>query len=164
MGPSVYPGMGAVLARAWTDEGFRERLLEDGAAALRGIGIVVRPSLEVVAHEGTPNLVHLALSAPPVVAPASPLSDIGDFGSVYRQPALWSLNWLGRDPVASRRFLNDPEAALGRLGIAVPEGLAVRAVANTPDTLHLILPHRPPAERCTATMLGDVAAGRWSRP
>jgi hypothetical protein len=160
MGGAMYPGMGAVLARTWSDPGFGDRLLDDPAVCLREVGIDVPATVTVVAREACRDQIHLALGAPPIVVPSSPLSDLRDFACTYRHPALWSLNWLGRDPVASRRFLDDPAAALERLGVAVPDGLAIRAFVNTADTMHLILPPRLPAERCTPALLANVAAGR----
>src|SRR5919107_3807179 len=47
-----------------------------------------------------------------------------------------------------RRLLEDPKAAVEReLGSALPEGVQVRVVEETPDTIYLVLP--------SASALGD---------
>jgi hypothetical protein len=62
---------GQLVARTWSDEAFKQRLLATPAPALAEQGIPVPPGLEVRVHENTPALVHLAL--PP--KPAEELSD-----------------------------------------------------------------------------------------
>lgn len=162
MGGSLYPGMGAVLMRAWSDPDFRDRLLSDGSGSLRQIGIAVPDGVVVTTLQASHDVIHLVLGAPPVVVPGSALSDIRDFGCIYRHPSLWSLNWLGRDPVASRRFLDDPATGLVRLGIVVPDRLRVEAASNGVDRIHLVLPPAPPPERWNSAMRDNLAAGRVS--
>lgn len=154
-----YPGMGMVVARAWTDPPFKVRLLADATMALGELGVAIPDGMAAKALENDEDVVHLVLSSPPIVTPSSLLSDICDYGVRYRHPSLWSLNWLGRDPVASRRFLDDPAAALERLGVRVPVGLTVRGVANAAEAVHLILPATLPANRITAGLLANLTAG-----
>lgn len=52
----VGPRNGAmVVAKAWTDRGFRDRLLADGTAAVRELGFLGMQGEEVVAIENTPE-------------------------------------------------------------------------------------------------------------
>ncbi len=62
---------GQLVARAWSDESFKQRLLAAPAAALAEQGIAVPAGLEVRVVENSPTVVHLAL--PP--APSEELSD-----------------------------------------------------------------------------------------
>jgi hypothetical protein len=56
---------GQVVARAWTDEPFKERLLAEPQAVLAEAGLPVPPNLTVQVHEATPTQLHLVLPSPP---------------------------------------------------------------------------------------------------
>jgi hypothetical protein len=56
---------GQVVARAWSDEPFKQRLLAEPAAVLREQGIEVPSQLEVRVVENTDRLVHLVLPTTP---------------------------------------------------------------------------------------------------
>jgi hypothetical protein len=54
-----------VIARAWSDQLFKERLLRDPAKALKENGIKVPEGEAVKVVENTPKMVHLVLPARP---------------------------------------------------------------------------------------------------
>ena len=137
--------MGRVLARAWSDTPFKARLLAGPRAALAEIGVELSNEPTVVARENTARTIHLVISAPPIAQPISAHSEIRDFAETYRDPRLWSLNWIGRDPPASARLVANPLVELGKLGVRPPKGLGVIVTANTAAVSYLILPPRPPA-------------------
>jgi hypothetical protein len=56
---------GQLVARAWADEPFKQRLLADPAPALAELGIPVAPGVEVRVHENTATIFHLALPPRP---------------------------------------------------------------------------------------------------
>jgi hypothetical protein len=56
---------GPVVARAWRDAAFRQRLLAEPAAALREAGVQVPEGLQVRVVENAADLVHLILPAKP---------------------------------------------------------------------------------------------------
>jgi hypothetical protein len=62
---------GQLVARAWSDEAFKARLLAEPGSVLAEHGVEIPAGLEIRAHESTPTLVHLTL--PP--APSEDLSD-----------------------------------------------------------------------------------------
>src|SRR5438874_5755979 len=62
---------GQVVARAWRDEAYKQRLLRDPRAVLAEAGLAVPANLEVQVHEATRTHLHLVL--PP--APTEELSD-----------------------------------------------------------------------------------------
>jgi hypothetical protein len=62
---------GPVVARAWRDAAFKQRLLAEPAAALREAGVQVPEGLQVRVVENAPGLVHLIL-------PARPGDDLSD--------------------------------------------------------------------------------------
>jgi hypothetical protein len=57
---------GQVVARAWTDEPFKQRLLSDPQAVLAEAGLPVPSNLTVQVHEATPTNLHLVLPPPPL--------------------------------------------------------------------------------------------------
>ncbi|MGE3988726.1 nitrile hydratase subunit alpha [Pseudorhodoplanes sp.] len=135
--------MGCIIARAWSDRKFHGRLMDDPRVALRELDISIPQSTTIVAVENTLDRIGLVLSAPPAAMPLSALSEIRDFGEVYRDPRLWPLNWLARDPVAARRMVTDPRRELAKLGVVVPEAMDVSFVINTFDMVHLVVPALP---------------------
>ena len=54
-----------VVARAWSDETFKQRLLSDPQAVLAEAGVPVPPNVTLQMHEATPTHVHLILPPPP---------------------------------------------------------------------------------------------------
>jgi hypothetical protein len=151
--------VGRVLAQAWSDPSFKIRLLAEPKPALGDLGIPLPDGPSIVARESTADLVHLAISAPPVAMPASAYSEIRDFAETYRDPRLWPLNWIARDPPATARLIAEPLEELRRLGVQPPAGLAVAILANTLSAVHLILPPRPADRHCTPRLFERLSAG-----
>lgn len=60
-----------IHAKAWQDEGYRQRLLDDPAAVLREEGLHVPEGKTVRVVENTPDVAHFVLPA----KPASPLRE-----------------------------------------------------------------------------------------
>lgn len=58
--------MGEIIAKAWSDPVFKERLLADATAVLREEGVRVPEGVEVRAVENTETVFHLVI--PPVQA------------------------------------------------------------------------------------------------
>lgn len=58
--------VGEIIAKAWADPAFKERLLADATAVLREEGVVVPEGVEVRAVENTETVFHLVI--PPVQA------------------------------------------------------------------------------------------------
>jgi hypothetical protein len=56
---------GKIVAKAWADEGFKQRLLSQPTTVLKENGIDVPPGVEFNVVESTSNLVHLILPAKP---------------------------------------------------------------------------------------------------
>jgi hypothetical protein len=114
----------------------------------------------MVAHENTSSLLHLVTTAKPMALPCGALSEIRDFAEVYRDPRLMSLNWLGRDAVATGRMVADPLGELAKIGVDVPDGLGISLLVNTATLTHLILPPQPPRKDCTPSLFARLAAGQ----
>lgn len=56
---------GRLVEKAWSDEKFKKRLLEDGKGVLKDSGIDVPEGVEIQFHENTEKVVHVVLPSPP---------------------------------------------------------------------------------------------------
>jgi nitrile hydratase len=126
---SQSPALGArVVAHAWTDPQYKARLLADGSAAVRELGIDMGSTLLVVV-EHTPQVHNLIVCT---------------LCSCYPRPVLG----LPPDWYKSRNYrsraVREPHAVLAEFGTTIPEGVAVRVHDSTADMRYLVLPMRPP--------------------
>jgi hypothetical protein len=62
---------GQLVARAWSDDEFKARLLAEPTPALAEQGIDIPPGIEVQVHENTSTVLHMAL-------PPKPTEDLSD--------------------------------------------------------------------------------------
>ena len=122
------PAAGArMVARAWVDPAYRERLLADGAAAARDLGIENGPSrLIVVADTAeTKNVIVCTLCS------CYPRWVLGLPPAWYKARAYRA------------RVVVEPRAVLAEFGTTLPEGMAVRVHDSTADMRYMVLPRRP---------------------
>jgi nitrile hydratase alpha subunit len=56
---------GQVVARAWGDETYKQRLLSDPKAVLAEAGLPIPPNVTVQVHEATATHAHVVLPPPP---------------------------------------------------------------------------------------------------
>ncbi len=65
-----------------------------------------------------------------------------------------------RDAEYKAKLLSDPHAALAEQGVEIPPGTSVKAMENTADTQHVVLPVAPgDAGELSAEELEKVAGG-----
>lgn len=124
------PANGArLVARAWTDPGFKARLLADPKATCAEMGIDATSINEFVVLENTERVRHLVVCT---------------LCSCYPRPI------LGRPPDWYKSFnyrkraVNDPRGVMREFGQEVPDGVEVRVHDSTADMRYLVLPLRPP--------------------
>jgi nitrile hydratase len=141
------PQVGArVVARAWVDAAFKQRLLRDGNAALVELGIDRGPYTLVVVEndETTHNMVVCTLC------------------SCYPR---WLLG-LPPDWYKSREYrsraVKEPRAVLREFGTELAPGQVIRVHDSTADMRYLVLPRRPAgtagwSEERLATLVGRDA-------
>ena len=125
----VGPRNGArVVAKAWSDPGFRDWLLKDATAAIASLGYTGRQGEHMVAVENTAeehNMVVCTLC------------------SCYPWPVLGlPPTWYKSAPYRSRAVL-DPRGLLAEFGVRLPEGSAIRVWDSTAETRYLVVPMRP---------------------
>ncbi|MEO1722367.1 MAG: nitrile hydratase subunit alpha [Pseudomonadota bacterium] len=122
------PALGAsVVARAWTDPAFKTRLLADGSAACRELGIEVE-ALKLVVVENTEDVHNVVVCT---LCSCYPRTLLG-------LPPDWYKNRAYR-----ARTVKEPRAVLAEFGLTLPEETALRVHDSTADMRYLVLPRRP---------------------
>ncbi len=125
----IGPRNGArVVARAWADPEFRAALLEDGTAAVSGMGFHGRQGEHLVAVENTPDLHNMVVCT---------------LCSCYPWPLLGiPPGWYKSDAYRARA-VREPRRVLAEFGVELPEGTVVRVWDSTAEIRYLVLPMRP---------------------
>ena len=122
------PERGAkVVARAWVDAGFKQRLLENGTKACEELGLDV-PALKLLAVENTPQ-VHNAIVC--TLCSCYPRMLLGIPPEWYK-----SRNYRSR-------MVREPRAVLAEFGLQIPETTQIRVHDSTADMRYIVLPMRP---------------------
>jgi nitrile hydratase alpha subunit len=124
------PADGArLVARAWVDPEFRERLLADGRAAALDLDLDPGPAPVLVALENTASVHHLVVCTLCSCYPRGLLGPPPD--------------WYKSLPYRSRA-VSDPHGVLREFGVELDEDVEVRVVDSTADVRYLVIPRRPP--------------------
>ena len=122
------PERGAkVVARAWVDPGFKQRLLENGTRACEELGLDV-PALKLLAVENTPQ-VHNAIVC--TLCSCYPRMLLGIPPEWYKSRSYRS------------RMVREPRAVLAEIGMQIPETTQIRVHDTTADMRYIVLPRRP---------------------
>jgi nitrile hydratase len=122
------PERGArVVARAWVDDGFKKRLLENGTKACEELGLDV-PALKLLAVENTSE-VHNAIVC--TLCSCYPRMLLGIPPEWYK-----SRNYRSR-------MVREPRAVLAEFGLNIPEQTQIRVHDSTADMRYIVLPMRP---------------------
>jgi nitrile hydratase len=126
----VGPRNGArVVAKAWSDPGFRRWLLDDATAAIASLGFTGRQGEHMVALENTPQVHNMVVCT---------------LCSCYPWPVLGLPPvWYKSAPYRSRAVI-DPRGVLAEFGVALPDDTEIRVWDSTAEIRYLVLPMRPP--------------------
>lgn len=124
----IGPHIGAqIVARAWADPDFKQRLLADGSDAVAALDIGTRaPHLIVV--ENTDRLHNMVVCT---LCSCYPWDVLG-------LPPVWYKS----SPYRSRAVA-DPRGVLADFGVSLPKDTEVRVWDSTAETRFLVLPMRP---------------------
>lgn len=125
----IGPRNGAkVVARAWTDPAYKQRLLEDATAAIKEFGFSGLQGEDMVVVENTPEVHNLTVCT---------------LCSCYPWPTLGLPPvWYKAAPYRARA-VSDPRGVLAEFGLEVPETTEVRVWDTTAELRYLVLPERP---------------------
>ena len=125
----IGPRNGArVVARAWVDPAFKQRLLTNGSAAIAELGYGSQQAERVVVVENTPKLHNLVVCT---LCSCYPWSVLG-------LPPVWYKS----APYRSRAVI-DPRGVLREFGLELPDDTEVRVWDSTAELRYLVLPERP---------------------
>ena len=116
-----------IIARAWTDPDFKQRLLEDGNSALAEIGIDAGVAKMTVVEntEKVQNVIVCTLCS------CYPRSILG-------MPPDWYVSKSYRS-----RVVIEPRKVLKEFGTEIPENVTVRVHDSLADLRYLVIPRRP---------------------
>ena len=123
------PHIGArIVARAWVDPAFKQRLLADTDAAIEEMGFGGQQGERMVAVESTPRVHHVIVCT---LCSCYPWSLLG-------LPPMWYKSTAYRS-----RTVIDPRGVLKELGLDLPDNVEVHVWDSTADLRYIVLPERP---------------------
>jgi nitrile hydratase subunit alpha len=125
----IGPRNGArVVARAWSDSGYKQRLLSDADAAIAEMGYGGLQGEHMVVVENSAKVHNLVVCT---------------LCSCYPWPVLGLPPvWYKSAPYRSRAVI-DPRGVLCEFGLELPEDVEVRLWDSTAELRYLVLPERP---------------------
>jgi nitrile hydratase len=117
-----------VIARAWSDPGYKHRLLADATEAVGALREENRVGDHLVAVENTPELHNLVVCT---LCSCYPWDVLG-----------LPPTWYKSAPYRSRA-VKDPRGVLSDFGVALPVATEIRVWDSTAETRFLVVPMRP---------------------
>ena len=139
----VGPRNGAkVVARAWVDPAYKQRLLNDATAAIKELGFSGLQGEDMVVVENTPEVHNLVVCT---------------LCSCYPWPTLGLPPvWYKSAPYRARA-VSDPRGVLKEFGTDVSENVEVRTWDTTAELRYLVLPECPSGtENLTEDQLAEL--------
>jgi len=125
----IGPRNGArVVAKAWVDPAFKQKLLQDGASAIAELGYVGAQSEHLIVVENSPKVHNLVVCT---LCSCYPWAVLG-------LPPVWYKS----APYRSRAVI-DPRGVLREFGVELPEDVELRVWDSTAEIRYLVLPERP---------------------
>lgn len=126
--PGIHLGA-KVIAKAWTDPAYKDRLLNDGRAAVQELGIPVTEA-RIIVVENTPDLHNLITCT---LCSCYPRSILG-------QPPSWYISKAYR-----ARSVREPRRVLAEFGLNLADDIQLVVHDSNADMRYLVLP-QPPAD------------------
>jgi len=125
----VGPRNGAqVVARAWVDSDYKQRLLDDGTAAIAEFGFSGGQGEKLTVVENTPSVHNVIVCT---------------LCSCYPWPVLGlPPTWYKSSAYRSRTVI-EPRGVLSELGLDLPNDIEVRVWDSNAASRYLVLPERP---------------------
>lgn len=137
--PGIHLGA-KVIAKAWTDPAYKERLLADGRAAVQELDIPVTEA-RIIVVENTPDLHNLITCT---LCSCYPRSILG-------QPPSWYISKAYR-----ARSVREPRRVLAEFGLDLSTGIKLVVHDSNADMRYLVLPQPP--ENAADQALADLEA------
>ena len=131
-----------VVARAWSDAAYRQRLLQDADAALGELGFGGMQGEHMVVLENTAGVHNMVVCT---------------LCSCYPWPVLGLPPVWYKSPAYRARAVLDPRGVLREFGVSLAPGVEVRVWDSTAEIRYLVLPLRPPgSERLSEEQLAQL--------
>jgi nitrile hydratase subunit alpha len=125
----IGPRNGAkVVARAWVEPAYKERLCKDGTAAIAELGFVTGQGAELVVVENTPRVHNLIVCT---LCSCYPSGLLG-------LPPKWYKDFAYRS-----RAVIEPRQVLRELGLELDDAVELRVWDSTAELRYMVLPERP---------------------
>jgi nitrile hydratase len=125
----IGPMRGAKLvARAWSDPGFKARLLEHASEAAKELGVQGFVGENVMAVENTAEVHNVVCCT---LCSCYPWAVLGLPPTWYKSPEYRS------------RIVREPRAVLADFGLDVPQGKEIRVWDSSSDMRYMVVPERP---------------------
>jgi nitrile hydratase subunit alpha len=126
----VGPQNGAkVVARAWLDEAYRERLLGDSNAAIAELGFGGAEGDNMVVVANAPTIHNMVVCT---------------LCSCYPWPVLGLPPTWYKSPPYRARAVSEPRPVLREFGLELGEDVEIRVWDSSAEVRYLVLPMRPP--------------------
>jgi len=118
---------GRIAARAWVDSAYKNRLLENGAAAIRELGYEIEPYEFTVMENNasTHNVIVCTLCS------CYPRSLLGMSPAWYKSASYRA------------RVVREPRSVLAEFGVQLSDDIDVRVHDSTAELRYMVLPERP---------------------
>jgi nitrile hydratase len=125
----IGPKRGArVVARAWTDPGFHDRLLDDAAKAIREFDFQGSATGHLKAVENTDDAHNMVVCT---LCSCYPFSILGMSPAWYKSAEYRA------------RAVREPRKVLAEFGVTLPDHVAVRVWDSTAELRYIVIPQRP---------------------
>jgi nitrile hydratase len=125
----IGPQNGAqVVARAWCDPDYRERLLADATSAIAELGFSGMQGEHMVAVENAATIHNVVVCT---------------LCSCYPWPVLGLPPVWYKSPEYRARVVREPRAVLGEFGLTFSDAVEVRVWDSTAEIRYLVIPERP---------------------
>lgn len=142
----IGPHNGAcIVAKAWVDPDYKQRLLADGTSAISELGLTGFSSEHMVVVENTPQVHNLIVCT---LCSCYPWAILG-------LPPTWYKSFAYRS-----RAVIEPRKVLQEFGLAIPDDVEIRVWDSNADLRYLVLPERP---KGTEGMSEEALAGLVTR-
>jgi nitrile hydratase subunit alpha len=126
---NVGPLNGAkVVAKAWTDPEYKERLLADGTAAIKELGFGGPQGEHIVVVENTPTRHNVTVCT---------------LCSCYPWPVLGLPPSWYKDPAYRARMVREPRVVLSEMGLDLADDVEITVRDSSSEVRWLVLPERP---------------------
>jgi nitrile hydratase len=117
-----------VVARAWVNPEYKQRLLSDGATAIAELGFGGAEGGHMIVVENTPAVHNVVVCT---------------LCSCYPWPVLGLPPSWYKDPPYRARMVREPRTLLAEMGCRLPEDMEIQVWDSSAEVRYLVLPQRP---------------------